>query len=303
MHAATLTRRVVAAAGEPLALVHRDELEPLLAARWAADEPPERTLSDPWFANLYLFRFAHDWRFLQGAQPCIAGRAYDGARILIPLFDLESAPPEALRTLLRNHDTFGPLSDAQAARLDPSRFRLQHRRDDADYLYPAEHFLHYRGTALNKKRNLVKQLQATHAVQTLRYTEALAGEAREVLSGWMQAKGKRPGETDDAACMEALSLCGTLGLHGFLHRIDGAPVGFVLAQRIRPGVAVMRFAKGLDTFKGIYQHMFQHYCRAMPDIRWLNFEQDLGLANFRRTKMSYRPVALLAKHRATLRDA
>ena len=49
--------------------------------------------------------------------------------------------------------------------------------------------------------------------------------------------------------------------------------------------------------------MFQHYCEALPDIRWLNFEQDLGHANFRRTKMSYRPAALLAKHRAMLRDA
>jgi len=303
MHAATITERAVTPAGEPLALAHRAELEPLLAARWLPGEPPERTLSDPWFANLYLFRVAHDWRFLRGPHPCVAGRTYDGARILIPLFDLASAPHEALRARLQGHDAFAPLSDAQAVRLDPSHFRLEQRRDDADYLYPAENFLHYRGAALNKKRNLLKQLNASHAVEAVPYTEALAGQAREVLNGWMRAKGKQPGETDDAACMEALSLSGTLGLRGFLHRIDGAPVGFLLAQRIRPGVAVMRFAKGLDAFKGIYQHMFQHYCRATPDVHWLNFEQDLGLLNFRHTKMSYRPVALLAKHRVTLREA
>jgi hypothetical protein len=290
-------------AGEPLTLAHRDALEPLLAARWPADEPPERALSDPWFANLYLFRTAHDWRFLDGPLPCIAGRTYDGARIVLPLFDLAHAPREALRALLRDHDAFGPLSDAQSARLDPSLFRLQHRRDDADYLYRADSFLHYRGTALNKKRNLLKQLHAAHAVDAVPYTEASAGAALEVLNGWMQAKGKRPGEADDGPCMEALSLAATLGLHGFMHRIDGAPAGFVLAQHIRPEVAVMRFAKGLDACKGIYQHMFQHYARAMPQVRWINFEQDLGLANFRRTKMSYRPFALLAKHRATLRDA
>src|SRR2546423_8643591 len=255
MHAATSIGHAATEAGEPLTLAHREELEPLLAARWAARDEPERTLSDPWFANLYLFRRVHDWRLIRGPLPCVSGRTYDGARILVPLFDLESAPHEALRDLLRDHDAFAPLSDAQAARLDPSRFRLQHRRDDADYLYPVEHFLHYRGTALNKKRNLLKQLHSAHAVESVSYTEALADQAREVLSGWMQAKGKRPGETDDAACLEALSLSGMLGLHGFLHRVDGAPVGFVLAQRIRPGVAVMRFAKGLDTFKGIYQHM------------------------------------------------
>lgn len=302
-YAATLARRAATtAAGEPLALAHREEVEPLLAARWAAEEPPEHTLSDPWFANLYLFRRAHDWRFLRGPHPCMAGRTYDGARVLMPLFDLASASQDTLRALLRHHDAFAPLSDAQADRLDPSRFELQTRRDDADYLYPVEHFLHYRGTALNKKRNLMKQLHAAHEVEAVPYTEALAGQALGVLTGWMSAKNKRPGEADDAACIEALSLSAALGLHGFVHRIDGAAVGFVLAQLIRPGVAVMRFAKGLDVFKGLYQHMFQHYCRSMPDVRWLNFEQDLGLANFRHTKMSYRPVALLAKHRATLRE-
>ena len=287
--------------GEALTLAHRDELEPLLAARWSADDPPERTLSDPWFANLYLFRAAHDWRFRRGPHPCITGRTYDGARIVIPLFELNTAPQEALRALLHDHDAFAPLSDAQAARLDATRFVTQQRRDDADYLYPSEHFLHYRGTALNKKRNLLKQLHSAHTVETVPYSEALAAEAQQVLNGWLQAKAKQPGETDDAACMEALYLSCTLDLHGYLHRIAGAPVGFVLAQRIRPGVAVMRFAKGLDKFNGIYQHMFQHYCQVMPDIHWLNFEQDLGLANFRQTKMSYRPVALLAKHRVTLR--
>jgi hypothetical protein len=288
-------------AGEPLALAHRDALEPLLAARWSRDDPPEATLSDPWFANLFLFRAAHGWRFVRGEWPCVAGRGYDGARLVIPLFDLEAAPDDALRARLHGADAFAPLSERQAARLDPARFALASARDDADYLYPAENFLHYRGTALNKKRNLVKQLLAAHAVHTLPYDASLAGEAGAVLDGWMAAKGKPAGEADDVPCREALRLAGALGLHGFLHRVDGRAAGFVLAHAIAPGVHVMRFAKGLDAHKGLYQHMFQHYCRATPDVRWLNFEQDLGLANFRRTKLSYRPSALLAKVRVTLK--
>jgi len=138
-------------------------------------------------------------------------------------------------------------------------------------------------------------------VEATPYHEAMAEDARQVLEAWMTAKGKQPGEADEQACLEALALCGALGLHGFLYRIAGRPVGFVLAQLIRPGVSVMRFAKGMDAFKGLYQHMFQHYCQAMPQVAWLNFEQDLGLANFRRTKLSYKPAALLSKVRVTLR--
>jgi hypothetical protein len=75
----------------------------------------------------------------------------------------------------------------------------------------------------------------------------------------------------------------------------------VLVPPIQPGVWVIRFAKGLNRFNGIYQHMFQHFCTAMPEVQWHNFEQDLGLANLKRTKLSYQPSALLPKFRACLR--
>jgi len=301
--------------GEPLSLAHRAELEPLLQARWGDGDPVERTLSDPWFANLYLFRAVHDWRVLRaGAVPRtepsdrvaagqpvgLSGRAYDGTRLLLPLIDLAGADDATLRGLLRHHDAFGPLSADQAARLDPSRFQAKSHRDDADYLYPADHFRHYRGTLLNKKRNLVKQLLAAHRVEAVPYSKVLAAEALPVLQGWMVAKGKRPGEADGEPCREALSLADALGFDGCLHRVDGEAAGFVLAQAIRPGVAVVRFAKAADRFKGLAQHMFQHYALAHPALRWLNFEQDLGLPNFRRTKLSYQPSALLEKFRVTL---
>ena len=116
-----------------------------------------------------------------------------------------------------------------------------------------------------------------------------------------KTKTKASGEADEAACTEALQLAATLGLQGFLHRVDGMPAGFVLAQPLRPGVWVMRFAKGLDHFKGIYQHRFQHFCLTMPGVQRLNFEQDMGVPNFRRSKLSYQPSALIPKYRVGLR--
>lgn len=78
--------------GKPLALAQRATLAPLLAGRWRDRDAVQATLADPWFANLYLFRKAHDWRWLDGDWPCIGGHAYDGTRLLLPLFDLQDAP-------------------------------------------------------------------------------------------------------------------------------------------------------------------------------------------------------------------
>lgn len=285
----------------PLRLEQQAELESALSA--LAQGQGEQALSDPRFANLYLFRHVHEYEYLPGPYPCIAGRSYDGARHLLPLFDLGQAPQEAASALLAGRACFYPLAKAQVDRLDPARFEWHAVRDDADYLYPADQFQHYPGTKLGKKRNLVKQLMAGPELSSRPYGENEKGAATQILEGWLAAKGKGgAGEADQAACVEALALFAQLGLRGYIHYVGGSPAGFVLAQSIQPGVYVMRFAKGLVDYKGIYQFMFQHFCRQTPDARWLNFEQDMGLANFRRTKLSYQPVALIPKYRVTVRQ-
>ena len=68
-------------------------------------------------------------------------------------------------------------------------------------------------------------------------------------------------------------------------------------------MAVIRFAKGLARFKGISPLLFHHFAAQPPwPVDWMNFEQDLGLANFRKTKLSYQPSHLLPKYRAALRN-
>jgi hypothetical protein len=90
-----------------------------------------------------------------------------------------------------------------------------------------------------------------------------------------------------------------------MYYADGAPAGFLLSQELAPGVQTIRFAKGVDAYRGVYQYMFHHFCEAPRPggarVEWINFEQDLGLENFRRTKLSYAPHALLSKYRVALR--
>lgn len=291
---------MTATAGQPLTLDLRSGIDASFGR--LAQGTGEQCLSDFAFSNLYLFRRAHAYRYLPGPLPCVSGRTYDGTRHLLPLFDLSQAPLPALRQLLPEHDCFYPLARCQIEALDARLFVCSETRDDADYLYPAEHFRHYRGATLAKKRNLMKQLLAAHDVHSQPYAPALLGDALAVLDAWMLDKGKGEGEADQAACREALQHAQAFGLEGFLHHVDGRPAGFVLAQQIQPAVFVMRFAKGLDAFKGIYQYMFHHFCTHFDrPVHWLNFEQDMGLPNFRRTKLSYQPAELLAKFRVSLR--
>jgi hypothetical protein len=284
-------------AGEPQALdrSHATRVGALISALCAGSG--ELCLSEYSFTNLWLFRREHRYRFSDGPWPYISGFTYDGAHHAMPLFALDRAPADVIDGLLRHHDCLYPVPLAQARQLDPLRYRHTASRDDADYLYPADHFRHSRGALLNKKRNLMKQLLKGHGVQAAPYGPGWHDQARAVLDSWMYDKGKLAGSADELPCREALAEAGALGLEGFGYAVDGEAGGFVLAEALQPGVYAMRYAKSLNRFKGLAQYMFHHFCTERTEVHWLNFEQDLGLPNFRQTKQSYRPQALLDKYR------
>jgi hypothetical protein len=285
--------------GVALSLAHGADIDGLLAPLRAG--LGRDCLSDLAFSNLYLFRHAHAYRYLPGPFPCVAGVTYDGVRHLLPLFDLARAPADAAAALLGDGGCFFPVAAATAARLDARLYLSVQCEADADYLYPAENFRSYRGKLLRKKRSLMAQLLDSTAVQAQQLTPDRLPDALDVLARWMQDKGKTPGEADQLACREALMLAERFCLDGTVYYADGEAVGFLLAQRMADDTAVMRFAKGIDARKGIYQYMFHHYCMQAAGLEWLNFEQDMGLPNFRHTKRSYQPAAMLAKHRVSLR--
>lgn len=274
-----------------------ERLEPPLARRRArlGDDCP----SDLMFANLYLFRAAHDYRLASaGAAPRLRGNTYDGTPFFLPLCGLGELSSAALAELIDQEGCLFPVSGAELALLDADRFAWSAHRGDSDYLYRRDNFVHYRGVRLRKRRNLLKQLLRQHRPRCVALADAPAEHALAVLDGWMRDKEQPENGADYGPCREALLHGERLGLHGYLWYLGEAPAGFLLAQPLSDGVDVIRFAKGRDRHKGIYPYMFHHYCADLrPHLGWLNFEQDMGLANFRQSKLSYDPQVILPKYR------
>lgn len=282
--------------GVELTLDARARLAPLLARR--IQGLGEHSPAELSFGNLWLFRRAHRWRWHDGPWPCIGGVAYDGTRHAIPLFDPREAPRQALQGLLERHGGLAPLRDDEVPAMRALGLRIDSQRDDADYLFAGAQFRHYAGRLLQKKANLMAQLLRQHRVTAQVFGPGLQGEAIALLEAWMHEKGKAAGDADELPCREAIAMAAELGLDGFVYHADEQPAGFVLAEQLHAGVWVVRFAKGLQRFKGIAQYMFHHFAsRGDQPVDWINFENDLGLPNFRQTKLSYQPVALVHKWR------
>jgi hypothetical protein len=291
----------VGLASESLELKHAARVNGLIAA--LAEGKAERSLSEYAFANLWLFRREHRYRFVDGEWPVIAGHTYDGQPHAMPLFELSRAPLAVIDDLLDKHGCLYPVPAATTELLDPDRYTLSTNRDDADYLYPADNFRLYRGRRLNKKRNLMKQLLSSHEVAAEPYGSMHEADALAVLLGWMGDKAKAAGSADERPCRDALANASALGLWGFFYWVDGEPAGFILAEQLAPVVHAVRFAKSRHNFNGLAQYIFHHFSTQGPtDLGWINFEQDLGLSNFRQTKLSYQPARLLDKWRVQRRS-
>ena len=282
---------------EPLSSSMRGEIEPRLAA--VRLPLAERTLSDYSFSNMYLFREVHQYRYRRSPRPAIVGLTYDGISMVFPLYDLRSATDDELLFDQGGHSIFFPLARELVDGLDNRRFRIEAVRSDSDYLYPRDAFERYDGIGLGEKRSAVSRLLDRYRIRIDALTAESRNDAMHVLAGWLEDKGKGESEADGSACRDALRGTGNLALlPGLVFYVDRTPIGFVIYELLNPAVAVIRFAKGRSEFNGIFPYMFHILSVQLKGVvSWFNLEQDLGIENFRRTKLSYRPSALLPKYR------
>ncbi len=265
---------------QPLDLRHRSAIDRALAG--LRRSLGECALSDLTFGNLYLFRAAHEYRYLPGDLPCVAGRTYDGTAHLLPLFELAEVRADLLAALLEPGECFYPLPAQTVARLDAVEFESAALPQDSDYLYRAGEFVEYRNKALRGQRMASRRLAERHAVTVCDVRHDGGADALAVLDRWRIEKQHGPREADVAPCREAIRPPRDLvPLAGSVFYVDRQPAGFLLTEELNPQVRAVRFAKGLAAFNGIYPYMFQQLCRSNRDaVQWLNFEQDLGKPNF-----------------------
>jgi hypothetical protein len=252
-------------------------------------------LSECAFANLYLFREAHQYRVAEGPWPHLLGRTYDGEETATPLFDLAAAPVEAVREILGEGRRIYPVDEVRASALG-ELYEGGWSDADSDYVYDAARL---RTLAGLKDRLSQAERFAAEAEPRIEPIESAAAlrAAYRVLDLWLEESAKPWAATDYAACCEALDLREALGLFGLMVFAGRAPVGFVLASALNDDMAAVHFAKGLRSPVGIYPFMFRAFARWKTNLLWVNFEQDLGHPGFRQAKRSYRPVRMQRKFR------
>jgi uncharacterized protein len=273
-----------------LSLLMRPLLHPLLQQLPAG-------ISEFTFANLYLFRDAHQYKIsrLPDGLIILTGRDGDTPFFMSP-FGLPAQ--DLLPELFTSFQRMKCVSEQQAGNLETMGFAVREDRDNFDYLYRREDLARLSGRKFSKKRNHIKAFINNYSYKGKPLIEEYIPDALAVLEQWRQGRD-HPG--DYAAAREALLKSEELQLCGGIYYVDGKPAAYSLGEELMRGTSfVIHFEKALSDYKGIWQFINQAFASILPDkYDTINREQDLGDEGMRSAKMSYRPVGFVKKFMAT----
>ena len=247
------------------------------------------------FANIYLFRKAHNYRIARIDEERYVIAGSDGERNFFMLpFGLPA--PALLERLFGQFSSVKAVSETQAESFRALGYEVVEDRDNHDYLYRTSELAALQGRAFHKKKNLVNAFIDNFTYEGKPLLEEYIPHALEVLGSWGEQHGA---EGDYEAAREALEKTESLSLCGGIYYVDGRPAGYTLGEEIAGGTTyLIHFEKAVPGYKGLYQFINMSFAGILPDkYIYINREQDLGDEGLRQAKLSYRPCGFIKKFR------
>ena len=169
----------------------------------------------------------------------------------------------------------------------------------ADYLYPAETFLEFKGKRMHGQRNHVNKFRAMYPDWAIRKIEK---DMLPSCLAFLDKIDERNTKTDPIALeelaktREVLENYETYGLFGACLYADGQIVGLSVGETVNDTL-IVHIEKGDTDYNGVYQMLSCEFAKMFvtPDVKYINREDDSGDFNLRTSKLSYHPVSILEK--------
>jgi hypothetical protein len=190
----------------------------------------------------------------------------------------------------------------------PGRFAFIPDRANYEYIYLSERLIKLSGKKLQSKRNFINRFKAENPeweyVPVTTDTEI--SECLRMLDEWAAIKASRYTplqEYDYLAARTTLENYHYLQIRGGALRAGGRVVAFTLGEPLKEDMFVIHTEKAFADVPGAYplinREFAEHEAQA---FKYINREEDMGLENLRKAKMSYYPDILLEKGTVVVND-
>ena len=186
----------------------------------------------------------------------------------------------------------------------PDVFRIVFDRDGSDYIYSREDLVILKGKRYQPKRNHISYF-------TKNFNWSYERISRENIADCLRMNERWVDESLDERkedLLEELEIIRkvfdnyeALDFVGGLIRIDGEVVAFTMGERMNDDTFCVHFEKAFSSYRGAYPMINREFCsRELASYRFVDREDDLGVDNLRKAKLSYYPVLIKEEYEAEL---
>ncbi len=185
------------------------------------------------------------------------------------------------------------------------RFIIEGNRDLYEYIFTTERIATLPGRIHQSKRNLINKLYKTYEDKIVIKTieDADKEEIRKMYMSWIDDH-----TGDDVSILQnemkefdlAIDNYEKLNMIGIVIYIEGMLAGFNFGSIISNDTYDGMVQKGNIDYNGIYELLNKETAILIKDkIKYMNFEEDLGIEGLRKAKLIYDPEYMIEKYIAT----
>ncbi len=175
-------------------------------------------------------------------------------------------------------------------------------RPNYDYIYLTQDLIDLKGRDFHSKKNHLNYFKKTFEYEYVEMTSAMADDAMKFISEF-NARKEVPAHEMELLKMEELAMedvfrnIEAVGYSAGAILIDNKIEAIAIGGKLGSKMVTEHVEKANTNFRGLYQAINNEFCRNVASwAKYINREEDMGIPNLRKAKLSYRPVKLLEKY-------
>ena len=175
-------------------------------------------------------------------------------------------------------------------------------RPNYDYIYLTQDLIDLRGRAYHSKKNHLNYFLRTYDYEYIEMTSDMADDAMKFIAEFNARKEVPEHEMEmlrmeEQAMEDVFRNLEKVGYSAGAILIDGKIEAIAIGGQLGRNTITEHVEKANVNYRGLYQAINNEFCRNVASkAKYINREEDMGIPNLRKAKLSYKPVKLLEKY-------
>ncbi|MEG0829600.1 MAG: phosphatidylglycerol lysyltransferase domain-containing protein [Anaerovoracaceae bacterium] len=275
------------------------------------------------FSALYMWRDINkfSWEII-GDYMCVAGISHLELEqgviepfLFPPLTRTGEYDPEKLReTILKAKEIFEAKGHELTIRLlpfhmieyvkaaFPKEITFVDDRPNYDYVYQTQDLICLKGRNYHGKKNHLNYFHNNFEYEYVQLTSDMADDAMRFIDAFNQRKEVPDHEMqllkmEEEAMRDVFNNLENVGYLAGAITIDGKIQALSVGGYLSKNTVTVHVEKANTQFRGLYQAINNEFCKHVAStVKYINREEDMGIPNLRKAKLSYKPVKLVEKY-------